>query len=125
MRRLTPASTLLTPPMQENRNVESGKLFVSPKSDLDGSAEDAATELVSDSEDIVETVSEERATAPALSADEAQPDLNHMQLITEAEPIFEEWRTYGFWGKLQFYYQHNGMKQTIKYGIMKLTGGAK
>lgn len=35
----------------------------------------------------------------------------------------EEWRTYSFWGKLKFYYDHNGIKKTIKYGFYKLFGG--
>lgn len=35
----------------------------------------------------------------------------------------EEWRNYGFWGKLKFYYDHNGMKQTIKYAYKKLVKG--
>lgn len=33
----------------------------------------------------------------------------------------EDWRTYGFWGKLKFYYAHNGFRQTCKYAIYKLT----
>ncbi|MBD5493519.1 MAG: DUF4422 domain-containing protein [Lachnospiraceae bacterium] len=37
----------------------------------------------------------------------------------------EDWRKYSFWGKLKFYYKHNGIKQTIKYGFRKLVGGKK
>lgn len=35
----------------------------------------------------------------------------------------EEWRNYNFWGKLNFYYKHNGLKQTIKYAWQKITKG--
>ena len=41
----------------------------------------------------------------------------------ESQP--EEWRNYGFIGKLKFYYQHNGFKNTVKYAVFKLTGGSK
>ena len=37
----------------------------------------------------------------------------------------EEWRSYGFWGKLKFYYVHNGLKQTIRYAFYKLSGKGK
>lgn len=40
--------------------------------------------------------------------------------IPAEEPLLEEWRNYGFWGKLKFYYENNGMKQTIKYACHKL-----
>lgn len=37
----------------------------------------------------------------------------------------DEWKSYGFWGKLKFYYVNNGLKQTIKYSCHKLfKGGA-
>lgn len=34
----------------------------------------------------------------------------------------EDWRSYGLWGKLKFYYKHNGMKNTIKYAKIKIFG---
>lgn len=34
----------------------------------------------------------------------------------------EDWRNYGIWGKLKFYYKYNGMKNTIKYVSMKIFG---
>lgn len=34
----------------------------------------------------------------------------------------EEWRNYGLWGKLVFYYKHNGMKNTFAYAGEKLFG---
>lgn len=34
----------------------------------------------------------------------------------------EEWRNYGFYGKLKFYYKHNGCKKTISYGMKKIFG---
>lgn len=34
----------------------------------------------------------------------------------------EDWRTYSFFGKLKFYYTHNGWKRTIRYGMDKLRG---
>jgi len=37
----------------------------------------------------------------------------------------EQWRSYGFWGKLKFYYVNNGLKQTIRYAIQKMIGRAK
>lgn len=37
--------------------------------------------------------------------------------------VVEEWRNYGLWGKLKFYYQHNGKKQTVKYVVHKVFGG--
>lgn len=36
--------------------------------------------------------------------------------------LHEEWRNYGLWGKLKFYYKHNGMKNTISYMTKKVTG---
>ncbi len=41
------------------------------------------------------------------------------------EPKSEDWRTYSFLGKLKFYYIHNGLKNTIRYGIQKLRGKAE
>ena len=38
----------------------------------------------------------------------------------EENTEIEEWRNYGFVGKLKFYYEHNGMKQTIRYACQKL-----
>lgn len=38
------------------------------------------------------------------------------------EPV-EEWKNYGFFGKLKFYYVHNGLKQTVKYACQKLVKG--
>ena len=35
----------------------------------------------------------------------------------------QNWQSYPFLKKLKYYYNHNGMKQTIRYGIQKLTGG--
>lgn len=32
----------------------------------------------------------------------------------------EEWRNYSLWGKLLFYYNHNGLKNTIAYGAKKV-----
>lgn len=32
----------------------------------------------------------------------------------------EEWRDYGLWAKLVFYYKHNGLKNTIRYVIAKI-----
>ncbi len=45
----------------------------------------------------------------------------------DAEPQqpVEEWRSYGFIGKLRFFYQHNGLKNTVKYAIKKVSGGNK
>ena len=37
----------------------------------------------------------------------------------------EEWRNYGFFGKLKFYYVNNGLKQTLHYALQKMTGRAK
>lgn len=37
-------------------------------------------------------------------------------------PAQEDWRSYGLWGKLKFYYKHNGMKNTVKYAGKKLFG---
>ncbi len=34
-----------------------------------------------------------------------------------------EWRNYSLWGKLKFYYIHNGWKQTVRYAFQKLRGG--
>ena len=34
----------------------------------------------------------------------------------------EDWRSYSFFGKLQFYYKHNGMKKTISYAFYKMFG---
>lgn len=36
----------------------------------------------------------------------------------------DDWRTYSFFGKLKFYYTHNGLKNTIRYGMNKLRGRA-
>ena len=46
-------------------------------------------------------------------------------LVTSPEnsELVEEWRNYGFWGKLKFYYNNNGMKQTIKYACQKIIKG--
>ena len=43
----------------------------------------------------------------------------------KAESNNEEWRNYGFFGKLKFYYVHNGLKQTLLYALQKMTGRAK
>ncbi len=37
----------------------------------------------------------------------------------------EDWRSYGIGGKLKFYYQHNGMKKTVSYGMKKILGSGK
>ena len=37
----------------------------------------------------------------------------------------EERKQYSFLNKLKFYYNHNGFKQTVRYGLQKLTGGSK
>lgn len=46
----------------------------------------------------------------------------------EEEPLLpdkpeEDWRNYGFWGKLRFYYRHNGAKQTVNYAFQKMFNG--
>lgn len=44
-------------------------------------------------------------------------------VLQQAEdPTQEDWRSYGLWGKLKFYYKHNGMKNTVKYAGEKLFG---
>ena len=35
----------------------------------------------------------------------------------------EEWRNYGLFGKLKFYYEHNGFKKTVSYSFYKIFGG--
>ena len=40
----------------------------------------------------------------------------------EEAPQTEDWRSYGLWGKLKFYYRHNGMKNTVKYAGQKIFG---
>lgn len=47
------------------------------------------------------------------------------EVINEnAIPVIEgeDWRSYGFFGKLKFYYKHNGMKKTISYAFYKMFG---
>ncbi len=43
---------------------------------------------------------------------------------TSEAPI-EDWRSYGFWGKLRFYYKHNGFKQTVKFLKDKVVNALK
>ena len=46
---------------------------------------------------------------------------NHVsQILDEYFSTNEEWRNYGFIGKLKFYYKHNGMKKTVTYGAKKI-----
>lgn len=34
----------------------------------------------------------------------------------------EEWRSYNLWGKILFFYKHNGLKKTISYCLKKING---
>ena len=34
----------------------------------------------------------------------------------------EDWRSYGLWGKLKFYYKYNGLKNTIIFLNQKIFG---
>ena len=34
-----------------------------------------------------------------------------------------DWHSYSFLNKLKFYYNHNGLKRTVRYAFQKLTGG--
>lgn len=47
------------------------------------------------------------------------------ETFSENPKMAEEWRNYSFFGKLKFYYDNNGMKQTLKYACQKLTKGGK
>ena len=46
-----------------------------------------------------------------------KPEQNTQMLTSSSE----EWRSYGFWGKLRFYYSHNGFRQTCRYAVYKLS----
>ena len=53
-----------------------------------------------------------------------QYEINAYKGVQKLDSV-EQWRSYGFWGKLKFYYVNNGLKQTILYAIQKMTGRAK
>lgn len=60
--------------------------------------------------------------------EETVPENNTVQVteVSQQRPeMVEEWKNYSFFGKLKFYYDNNGMKQTIKYAWQKLTKGGK
>lgn len=48
-------------------------------------------------------------------------DENNDRLDLPCE-INEEWRNYGLFGKLKFYYKHNGFKKTVSYSFHKIFG---
>lgn len=48
-------------------------------------------------------------------------DENNDRLDVPCE-INEEWRKYGLFGKLKFYYKHNGFKKTVSYSFHKIFG---
>lgn len=48
-------------------------------------------------------------------------DENNDRLDLPCE-INEEWRKYGLFGKLKFYYKHNGFKKTVSYSFHKIFG---
>lgn len=50
------------------------------------------------------------------------PDVNKIQPQTDATADSEDWRSYGLWGKLKFYYKHNGFKNTIIFLGQKIFG---
>lgn len=41
-------------------------------------------------------------------------------IVDSGNEKLQEWRTYSLWGKLKFYYDNNGLKQTIKYVCKKI-----
>lgn len=49
-----------------------------------------------------------------------KPDSVVQETIIPDVTVNEEWRNYGFMGKLKFYYDHNGLKQTIRYAGKKM-----
>ena len=49
-----------------------------------------------------------------------KPDPVVQETIIPDVTVNEEWRNYGFMGKLKFYYDHNGLKQTIRYAGKKM-----
>ena len=49
-----------------------------------------------------------------------KPDSVVQETIIPDVSVNEEWRNYGFMGKLKFYYDHNGLKQTIRYAGKKM-----
>ena len=53
-----------------------------------------------------------------------QYEINAYKGVQKLDSV-EQWRSYGFWGKLKFYYVNNGLKQTIRYAIQKMIGRAK
>ena len=109
----------LSPVMRENRNVEAGKHFGAFEAEEDT---EEASDKITQTSPVQEEESAEESVSGAENRMNDTPDsFEDKKMITE----MEEWRTYSFLGKLKFYYQNNGMKQTIKYGIQKVTGGAK
>lgn len=50
------------------------------------------------------------------------PDVNKIHPQTDATADSEDWRSYGLWGKLKFYYKHNGFKNTIIFLGQKIFG---
>lgn len=52
----------------------------------------------------------------------SSPDANETQSQTDAPIDSEDWRSYGLWGKLKFYYKHNGLKNTIIFLEQKIFG---
>lgn len=54
-----------------------------------------------------------------------QIEINGMKEIDKEVPVRnpqEDWHNYGLWGKLVFYYKHNGLKNTVTYAGTKLFG---
>mgnify|MGYP004606918939 FL=1 len=49
-------------------------------------------------------------------------DNSCMDNIHEVDTATEDWRSYGLWGKLKFYYKHNGFKNTVIFLKNKLFG---
>ena len=75
---------------------------------------------------------EQKGESVHSSSDEnkAEQEIQRQEVV-ESSPVpaaaivqnTEEWRQYSFLNKLKFYYNHNGLKQTVRYAFQKLTGG--
>lgn len=59
-------------------------------------------------------VAKEKITNPYIQELSEQPNIVEPQSQQQPQPQ-EDWRSYSLWGKLKFYYRHNGFKQTVKY----------
>ena len=50
---------------------------------------------------------------------EKAPKISKINYLDEKS----DWHSYSFLKKLQFYYYHNGLNQSMRYGFQKLRGG--